>query len=77
MKQIVSMDVDNSDTESFEEISESDLQELQAQRSPVSDNSDTLTYTSLNSNEAENTANALKGQMTEFLDRYNTGLCCF
>lgn len=65
MKQIVSMDVDNSDTESFEEISESDLQELQAQRSPVSDNSDTLTYTSLNSNEAENTANALKESESE------------
>jgi hormone-sensitive lipase len=41
-----------SDTESFEEISESDLMELQAHKSPVSDTSDTLTYGSLNSNGA-------------------------
>ncbi|CAG9766982.1 unnamed protein product [Ceutorhynchus assimilis] len=40
----------NSDTESFEEISESDLAELQAHKSPVSEASDTLTYGSLNSN---------------------------
>ncbi|XP_045480729.1 hormone-sensitive lipase [Harmonia axyridis] len=40
----------NSDTESFEEITESDLQELQARKSPVSDTSDTLTYGSLCSN---------------------------
>ncbi|ENN72419.1 hormone-sensitive lipase isoform X2 [Dendroctonus ponderosae] len=38
-----------SDTESFEEISESDLAELQAHKSPVSEASDTLTYGSLNS----------------------------
>lgn len=40
----------SSDTESFEEISESDLMELQAHKSPVSDTSDTLTYGSLSSN---------------------------
>lgn len=39
-----------SDTESFEEISESDLLELQAHKSPISETSDTLTYGSLNSN---------------------------
>ncbi|XP_050315776.1 hormone-sensitive lipase isoform X2 [Anthonomus grandis grandis] len=42
-------DLYNSDTESFEEISESDLAELQAHKSPVSEASDTLTYGSLNS----------------------------
>ncbi|KAJ8966873.1 hypothetical protein NQ314_003267 [Rhamnusium bicolor] len=42
-----------SDTESFEEISESDLLELQAHKSPVSDTSDTLTYGSLTSNTEE------------------------
>ncbi|KAL1506347.1 hypothetical protein ABEB36_005730 [Hypothenemus hampei] len=40
----------NSDTESFEEISESDLVELQAHKSPVSEASNTLTYDSLTSN---------------------------
>ncbi|KAG5869222.1 hypothetical protein JTB14_017442 [Gonioctena quinquepunctata] len=40
----------NSDTESFEEISESDLLELQAHKSPVSD-TDTMTYGSLMSND--------------------------
>ncbi|KAJ3659164.1 hypothetical protein Zmor_010868 [Zophobas morio] len=40
-----------SDTESFEEISESDLMELQAHKSPISETSDTLTYGSLNSND--------------------------
>ncbi|KAK9876534.1 hypothetical protein WA026_013907 [Henosepilachna vigintioctopunctata] len=40
----------NSDTESFEEITESDLQELQAHKSPISETSDTLTYGSLSSN---------------------------
>ncbi|XP_060532409.1 hormone-sensitive lipase isoform X2 [Cylas formicarius] len=43
----------HSDTESFEEISESDLDELQAHKSPVSDASDTLTYGSLTSNPEE------------------------
>ncbi|XP_066257180.1 hormone-sensitive lipase isoform X3 [Euwallacea similis] len=37
-----------SDTESFEEVTESDLAELQAHKSPVSEASDTLTYGSLN-----------------------------
>ncbi|XP_030747220.1 hormone-sensitive lipase isoform X2 [Sitophilus oryzae] len=37
------------DSESFEEVSESDLAELQAHKSPVSEASDTLTYGSLNS----------------------------
>lgn len=37
------------DTESFEEISESDLVELQAHKSPTSEMSDTLTYASLTS----------------------------
>ncbi|KAJ8937288.1 hypothetical protein NQ318_020338 [Aromia moschata] len=43
----------NSDSESFEEISESDLLELQAHKSPISDTSDTLTYGSLTSNVEE------------------------
>lgn len=38
-----------SDTESFEEISQSDLVELQAHKSPTSETSDTITYGSLNS----------------------------
>lgn len=44
----------NSDSESFEEISESDLLELQAHKSPISDTSDTLTYGSLSSQPEEN-----------------------
>lgn len=44
------LDLYNSDTESFEEITESDLAELQAHKSPVSEASDTLTCGSLNSN---------------------------
>ncbi|KRT83155.1 hydrolase [Oryctes borbonicus] len=44
----------NSDSESFEEISESDLLELQAHKSPISDTSDTLTYGSLSSQPDEN-----------------------
>lgn len=39
----------SSDSDSFEEISESDLMELQAHKSPISETSDTLTYGSLNS----------------------------
>lgn len=53
---MISKDITNgktdckSDTESFEEISESDLVELQAHKSPTSETSDTtLTYGSLNS----------------------------
>ncbi|XP_076257350.1 hormone-sensitive lipase isoform X1 [Rhynchophorus ferrugineus] len=38
------------DLDSFEEVSESDLAELQAHKSPVSEASDTLTYGSLTSN---------------------------
>lgn len=44
----------NSDTESFEEISQSDLVELQAHRSPVSETSDTITYGSLSSPTIDN-----------------------
>ncbi|KAK9686035.1 Hormone-sensitive lipase (HSL) N-terminus [Popillia japonica] len=44
----------NSDSESFEEITESDLLELQAHKSPISDSSDTLTYGSLSSQPEEN-----------------------
>lgn len=44
----------NSDSDSFEEISESDLMELQAHKSPVSETSDTLTYGSLNSQMEDN-----------------------
>lgn len=44
----------HSDSESFEEISESDLLELQAHKSPISDTSDTLTYGSLSSQPEEN-----------------------
>lgn len=42
-----------SDTESFEEISQSDLLELQAHKSPTSEASDTMTLGSLNSPLAE------------------------
>lgn len=68
-----------SDTESFEEISESDLMELQAHKSPVSETSDTLTYGSLTSaddNLNENgTADADNGQkyVSEFLEKYVLG----
>ncbi|XP_023017610.2 hormone-sensitive lipase [Leptinotarsa decemlineata] len=71
----------NSDTESFEEISESDLMELQAHKSPVSDTSDTLTYGSLMSNDvAEENTKAVnlndsdieEGQkyMSDLLEKY-------
>lgn len=46
--------VNGSDSESFEEISESDLMELQAHKSPVSETSDTLTYGSFNSQDSRN-----------------------
>ncbi|CAG9859565.1 unnamed protein product [Phyllotreta striolata] len=61
-------DADNSDTESFEEISESDLMELRAQRSPVSEQSDTLTYESLNSEDEPEGSSKMKGQMKELLE---------
>jgi hypothetical protein len=41
--------VEGSDTESFEEVSESDLQELAAHKSALSNGSDTLTTVSLTS----------------------------
>ncbi|EFA02512.1 hormone-sensitive lipase [Tribolium castaneum] len=68
-----------SDTESFEEISESDLMELQAHKSPVSETSDTLTYGSLNSGEddrnkdidlqSSNIENSQK-YVSDFLEKY-------
>ncbi|XP_018571617.1 hormone-sensitive lipase isoform X2 [Anoplophora glabripennis] len=71
----------NSDTESFEEISESDLLELQAHKSPISDTSDTLTYGSLssnvedvnNGNTADLTVSDVEKQqkcVSEFLEKY-------
>ncbi|CAG9832316.1 unnamed protein product [Diabrotica balteata] len=73
MKQ-VSNSNDNSDTESFEEITESDLMALQAHKSPVSENSDTMTYESLASNEQNNCENAGNPKpqplMNEILERY-------
>lgn len=54
-----------SDSESFEEISESDLMELQAHKSPISDTSDTLTYGSLNSQ--------LENDQKDFLENYVLG----
>ncbi|KAJ8913019.1 hypothetical protein NQ315_002034, partial [Exocentrus adspersus] len=68
----------NSDSESFEEISESDLLELQAHKSPISDTSDTLTYGSLTSNVEEEktvdlTVSDVERQqkyMSEFLEKY-------
>jgi hypothetical protein len=41
--------LEGSDTESFEEVSESDLQELAAHKSALSNGSDTLTSVSLTS----------------------------
>ncbi|XP_072383528.1 hormone-sensitive lipase isoform X1 [Diabrotica undecimpunctata] len=72
MKQISNSN-DNSDTESFEEITESDLMALQAHKSPVSENSDSMTYESLASNEQNNCENEQpKPQplMNEILERY-------
>ncbi|XP_022912727.2 hormone-sensitive lipase [Onthophagus taurus] len=65
----------NSDTESFEEITESDLMDLQAHKSPVSDASDTLTYASLSSppEEKQNGANDVQSSqkyVSEFLEKY-------
>lgn len=73
---------DTSDTESFEEISESDLMELQAHKSPVSDASDTLTYGSLTDNDDNNmtvvelnASDIEKSQkyMSELLEKYTLG----
>uniref|UniRef100_A0A6P7FJU3 Hormone-sensitive lipase isoform X2 n=1 Tax=Diabrotica virgifera virgifera TaxID=50390 RepID=A0A6P7FJU3_DIAVI len=72
MKQ-VSNDNDNSDTESFEEITESDLMALQAHKSPVSEISDSMTYESLASNEQNNCENVSTNPqplMNEILERY-------
>ncbi|KAL3265402.1 hypothetical protein HHI36_009608 [Cryptolaemus montrouzieri] len=70
----------NSETESFEEITESDLQELQAHKSPVSESSDTLTDGSMCSNfndeiEKEfalNTSDIEKSEkyVSDFLEKY-------
>ncbi|CAH0560948.1 unnamed protein product [Brassicogethes aeneus] len=62
----------NSDTESFEEITESDLLELQAHKSPTSETSDTMTYGSLPAEDDVKEINTEEGQkyMTEFLDKY-------
>ncbi|XP_057651044.1 hormone-sensitive lipase isoform X2 [Diorhabda carinulata] len=64
----------NKDTESFEEITESDIMELQAHKSPTSENSDTLTYESLESNEV-NVSDSVSSHksgplMNEILERY-------
>ncbi|XP_044748109.1 hormone-sensitive lipase isoform X2 [Coccinella septempunctata] len=70
----------NSDTESFEEITESDMQALQARKSPTSDSSDTLTYGSICSNlNDENEKDVYltvsdieknEKQVSEFLEKY-------
>lgn len=68
-----------SDTESFEEISESDLMELQAHKSPVSETSDTLTYGSLTDNDATvvdmNVSDVEKSQkmLSEMVEEYVLG----
>lgn len=54
-----------SDTESFEEITESDLLELQAHKSPVSEMSDTLTYGSLSSQHTEGNGGGFTAAMVE------------
>lgn len=50
----------NSDTESFEEISQSDLVELQAHKSPISETSDTITYGSLSSPTADDAKDTVR-----------------
>lgn len=67
-------------SESFEEISESDLLELQARKSPVSETSDTLTYGSLSSNSDDtkdnnitnevNNQNPSQKYVSDFLEKY-------
>lgn len=72
--------------ESFEEISESDLVDLQAHRSPVSDNTDTMTYETLSSpndgiitrdstGDADIPVNQTESQkyVSEFLEKYVLG----
>lgn len=54
-----------SETESFEEVTESDLMELVAHKSPVSDASDTLTTVSLASSQLS------KPEADQFLDQQN------
>lgn len=75
----------NSDvSESFEEISESDLLELQARKSPVSETSDTLTYGSLSShadeakdqtvvNIDESKQSSSEKYVSDFLEKYVLG----
>lgn len=72
----------SSDTDSFEEISESDLMELQAHKSPISETSDTLTYGSLNSNGAaaevivddgNNLDQTSEKYVSDFLEKYVLG----
>ena len=73
-----------SDTESFEEISESDLMELQAHKSPISETSDTLTYGSLNSNDDNRNIKDIDLQpsdiensqkyVSDFLEKYVLGM---
>lgn len=73
----------SSDTESFEEVSESDLLELQAHKSPISETSDTLTNVSLSSQPmstsskpSENTVTELKeddknkGESQKYVDEF-------
>lgn len=55
-----------SDTESFEEISQSDLFELQAHKSPTSEASDTITLGSLNSPLAEDDGQAFMEMDSHF-----------
>lgn len=62
-----------SDSESFEEISESDLMELQAHKSPVSETSDTLTCGSLNS-QLENDQKEKIDLPPDFLQNYVLGI---
>lgn len=67
-------------SESFEEISESDLLELQARKSPVSETSDTLTYGSLSSHTDETKDNNVMNEesnqnpsqkyVSDFLEKY-------
>lgn len=86
MKQDQTFNGNTSDTESFEEISESDIMELQAHKSPVSETSDTLTYGSLTDNDDNNTtvvdlnaSDIEKNQkyMTELLENFALGKIMF
>lgn len=70
----------SSDSDSFEEISESDLMELQAHKSPISETSDTLTYGSLNSqmeDKRELDLNALGKQKIFDLTAFGNCYCFF